>query len=754
MTVFLFSLRLLLYFSAVLIPVFHPGVTVPYDRPGIWLWFVLVPLEAVLGIFFTKFRNYRKHFLLGGILLLLVSLFFFGGPGFIAALETSLIALLVFLVTYFIFMPRSGGRGLFILEPAALGYLYYKMINFTRASQETSAQSGSLLTILSFLWVATFAVYLVLLFLAGFRKSPGKKITLEAGAVAGFLALALIIVSVLPQDFRIHDVVKNIFGEEARKDPVPLNIEGPGIPGGNLRGDQGEEGYGNTGEVPGGMGLEGLMSELFGSQGQGGQNQGEDALQGLDPSEWGRILSQGRGDGPQKQYAVMIVASPEKRLYMAGRYNSVLDAEKGFYEGGDGKLNALSERTLLSTWVNDDVPLDRGREQAAYSVWSAERTRYLPFAPFKIEPTVLQEKYNPFLYSYNGVSLYSDYSALRSFPVRELSKEERDTLGPYLSVPLSADDLKVFRFFAEKHLEQEAGALEKIDSIMRSFSTYQYEIGFTENVSIPALKRFLTDTKSGDCTEFSNVAALVGRIAGIPTRLVTGFLASRDLQSPPHIQGLMHLKEQMEDLSEYSLSELFLVTTMHRHSWVQFYVPPYGWVDFESTRHAIPPTPDMNPNAAQVVIPLLERLETVPRGEPFRWDIAGYIFLLAAVGIFFSGYLILGGKYLYLSYASRKHTRKGINANAQLLLFKMRRAGCVPKLPGETLTDYSERYNRLREQAQIHNTLLYAPSVSGNARLNYWDKFRKGVKNIPKHYRKPGLIELLKRIFSYRGLFR
>ncbi|MFP4442138.1 MAG: transglutaminase-like domain-containing protein, partial [Spirochaetia bacterium] len=460
------------------------------------------------------------------------------------------------------------------------------------------------------------------------------------------------------------------------------------------------------------------------------------------------------GEGPQKQYAVMIVASKRRRLYMGSKYYSVLDPEQGFMEDPEDPLNRLSERTLMTTWTASDIPFDRSRKQVKYSVWSADRPRYIPFTPVRIEPTVFKENYDPFLYAYNGTSYYSDYAELNSIFVRQLSPEETEQLDHYLSVPLEGNNYEVFREFTGEHIGESSETLSIIENIMKSFSDYQYEIGFTEDVRIPALKRFLLETKTGDCTEFSNVAALAGRMAGIPSRVVTGFLASRDLQMPPHLEGIIHLQKQMDEIADIPLSELFLVTTMHRHSWVQFYVPPYGWVDFEATMYAIPPEPDMNPNAAKVVIPLLDRLETNLVREPFRWDIAGIVLLIIAGGIILAGYTAVAGKYWYLAAVSKKASRRGVSAAAKLLLFRMRRNGCTVKKPGMTLKEYAEQYSELSVPAELHSLLLYSGSLSKDEWEKIWREFTGKSKELPGKYRRKGFIELIKRIFSYRGLFR
>lgn len=72
---------------------------------------------------------------------------------------------------------------------------------------------------------------------------------------------------------------------------------------------------------------------------------------------------------------------------------------------------------------------------------------------------------------------------------------------------------------------------------------------------------FLFDLRIGYCTYFATAMAVMGRIAGLPTRYVEGFLL------PPF---------PIED-------DMFEVRQSNAHAWVEVYFPGVGWITFDPT---------------------------------------------------------------------------------------------------------------------------------------------------------------------------
>lgn len=74
-----------------------------------------------------------------------------------------------------------------------------------------------------------------------------------------------------------------------------------------------------------------------------------------------------------------------------------------------------------------------------------------------------------------------------------------------------------------------------------------------------AIVRFLTETKTGFCQQFSTAMAVLVRALGYPARVAVGYRAG-DLDPPS-----------------------FTVSTDDAHSWVEVLFPGYGWLPFEPT---------------------------------------------------------------------------------------------------------------------------------------------------------------------------
>lgn len=91
------------------------------------------------------------------------------------------------------------------------------------------------------------------------------------------------------------------------------------------------------------------------------------------------------------------------------------------------------------------------------------------------------------------------------------------------------------------------------------------------------LRSFLLGTRRGYCQQFSGAMALMLRMAGIPSRVVTGF-------SPGAAGG--------------GGDGAYTVRDTDAHSWVEVYFPEIGWVPFDPTPVAAPATAQVNPRAA------------------------------------------------------------------------------------------------------------------------------------------------------------
>ncbi|AHC15993.1 transglutaminase-like domain-containing protein [Salinispira pacifica] len=391
-------------------------------------------------------------------------------------------------------------------------------------------------------------------------------------------------------------------------------------------------------------------------------------------------------------------------------------------------------------------------------MYSTIRDKVSSYQPLEIEPSVMDTRYYPLSFSYRARSLISNLSVHRIFPrTGELSSRDREDMAEYLEVNLSPLEEERYRDHLNSFLPEEAGYMERITAILNHYREYQYELGFTDDVSIPAISDFLFNHRSGDCTEFSNSAAILARLAGIPSRVVTGYLVSDGLQTNAHRQALGQLREQFPPLEKENPSDLYLVTTVHRHSWAQFYLPVYGWVDFEATSSAIPPQGGMDPNSLNVVIPDLQERTVYNRRIPIPWELLGTIALIIALLTAGGLYSIRWGRIIMLGIISRGSSEASAKALYRLLLVQLHAKGWELKRPDQTPKEYAGENPLFGDFARLYTRILYAPGwEAGQTDPELREKLRKEYRKLLKSGDAgpiPGAVKrILRLIFGLRDM--
>ncbi len=744
MTTF-FLTRLVLYMLAFAAPVIHPAVVVPYDRLGWWLWFGVLPLEMVIAFALVPPRVSVRTAALAVALPAAVAIVV-AASGIFETLIVLGVVLFATVSTWFIFHTEAYSRVVATFEPFLLVVLYYRLLRFSRASEEIAAAAGPLPQTLLVLIPLTFLVHTLTVYLVLYRE-PGNRSPRRELAVFGTVALTVVILAalVLPHDYVSHSPITNLLRDDHDYERQSLDQELEGLD------ELGPESRDEEGALHGG--LEGVPSDQWGEN--GGEN-GE----------------------PDKQYAVMVVASDSGPVYAADAYYSQMHPRDGFHEARDKELNELSNLRLLETWRSRSTDYTRDRTDNETFFLSSRSERYLQYSPTRITPTTLDRRYHPFNYAYSaeasaltrGVGNAHDWSGV-SFPDAEQAEE----LEKYLEVPLSEEDRAVFERHLEQHLgseileEQQDGTVaagrsnpspsgsglayhERVTKILHSFSEFQYEAGYDDDVSIGHMVRFLESDRTGDCVEFSHTTAILARMAGIPSRVVTGYIAAEELQTPSHQRGLASLRERIKPLQDYDLNELYLVTTAHRHAWVQLYLPEHGWVEFETTSYAIPPVGHGDPNQRDVVIPMLQDEPVGAPSPSIPWELvaraAALLVAAAAAGAF--GYRHL--RELYLTRMAKRPTEQGAEALYRLLLLRSAAHGAALKPRSETAREFAERVPEATEFAQLYTQLRYRTRWSAAEREATHAELRALYYETLRRTRRPGLLSRLRTIFSLRGL--
>jgi hypothetical protein len=425
---------------------------------------------------------------------------------------------------------------------------------------------------------------------------------------------------------------------------------------------------------------------------------------------------------------------------------------KGFIYSKDDKLNGLAYLRLLNTWRETAIPDDAGRARVSTFILSTIPKRVIAYLPVLAEPTILEPNFHPFDYSFRTESLVSTVGKNELASLGELSTEEKAALSPFLDIQLPPEQRETFFAMLKGYASARMTPGAKIAGIIKSFEKYQYELGFTDDTSMEHLLEFARDNKTGDCTEFSNTAAVLGRLLGIPSRVVTGYLASRDLQTQYHVQGIIMLRDKIDLLKAFPLEELYLVTTAHRHSWVEFYLSGYGWVDFEATADAIPPPAGMDPNEMPVVIPLIDpKPKQVAWTVP--WDLVGRAVLVFLSGALAFLYLLRYGKETALALASRRRGIPGARARYELLLMRLAALGLPLKPRSNTPQEYAEAVPSTTEAAHLYTELRFRTSLSDQERNELARRLAAACEDSLKAVRKESRrSSRIKSAFSLRGL--
>lgn len=180
---------------------------------------------------------------------------------------------------------------------------------------------------------------------------------------------------------------------------------------------------------------------------------------------------------------------------------------------------------------------------------------------------------NATLSDYNVVSLIkpppSQYKVAKNIPLPVSIQKA------YLQMPMEGE----FRFLLRKKalaILKEAKLTENDDKfrVMRAFESYLVKnYRYTLHPAPPEKHKdpivdFLYYQKRGYCNYFSGSMVMLCRSVGIPARVVVGFAS-----------GEVELKKHSIDKLKYR----YRVTADQAHSWVEIYLPNYGWYESDPT---------------------------------------------------------------------------------------------------------------------------------------------------------------------------
>jgi hypothetical protein len=209
-------------------------------------------------------------------------------------------------------------------------------------------------------------------------------------------------------------------------------------------------------------------------------------------------------------------------------------------------------------------------------------------------------------------------------------------------------------------------------------------------------------------------------------------------------------------LQQFPFNDLYLVTDAHGHSWTQFYIPDYGWVDFEATLFAIPPNSSGDANLRDVVIPLFDEDRVFAPVRSFPWRrvfqaLASFL-ALALLG----AYCLRYGREAALYLAARQGGPKGARSLYLLLLAKLAADGKPIKPISKTAPEYAEIFpdadGPFAAFAAIYTELRWRSFSDKAEEDRRFQALKDEYQKILSSYRRKGLGGFIIRVFSLRAL--
>lgn len=236
------------------------------------------------------------------------------------------------------------------------------------------------------------------------------------------------------------------------------------------------------------------------------------------------------------------------------------------YTGRGWAQSAVEEREHPGGVLNLALALEGRREVVQVFRWGTAKERALAFLgePAWLEPAAR-------LYLGPGDALWAAVSEARSYraiswvpnvdeeTLRQASEDYPPWVQPFLGLPPMPGQV-------ERLVQEVTAGLETPYDRARAMEAFLREMEYSLDVPPPPPGRdvvayLVLDLKRGYCDYFATAMAVMARMAGIPSRLASGYAGG----------------EFREDCA------CFWVSEAHAHSWAELYFPGVGWVPFEAT---------------------------------------------------------------------------------------------------------------------------------------------------------------------------
>jgi transglutaminase-like putative cysteine protease len=237
--------------------------------------------------------------------------------------------------------------------------------------------------------------------------------------------------------------------------------------------------------------------------------------------------------------------------------------------------------SLLEAYAENEYrvhPVVQSRDTASYEILLEPLATSTLFAPHQVRAVSgqlqgVERDSDDSLYLRFPTARRTQYQVLSEIPNRSRMHDSGSTESPvpeevsrrYLQLPRDLDPR--ITQLANDITAKGKSTLDKA-SLVESYlkKNYKYTLNLTWEPGPQPVNTFLFESKSGHCEYFASSMALLLRAAGIPTRLINGFL-----------------------MGEYNpVGQDYIVRESDAHSWIEVYVPDRGWIEFDPT----PPDPN------------------------------------------------------------------------------------------------------------------------------------------------------------------
>ena len=134
------------------------------------------------------------------------------------------------------------------------------------------------------------------------------------------------------------------------------------------------------------------------------------------------------------------------------------------------------------------------------------------------------------------------------------------SMGAYLTVPKAFGSLRALAERVTRGAKSPGEKAVALQNWLRSAGGFSYSLKTASIDGASALSYFLNHSKKGYCQQFAFAMGVLARLLGIPSRVVVGYTAGRDV-------GQGH----------------WVVMNSDAHAWPELYIRGYGWMSFEPT---------------------------------------------------------------------------------------------------------------------------------------------------------------------------